>query len=946
MKKQKNSFTISKALPIYIISIFVAVALLIGNYFANIYESVINVFFGSSSYSISEAEEKLCLEVEEEGIVLLKNEDGALPLKTTEKTVALFGQNSVDFVYGGAGSGSVETKALPTLKDSMEKAGFTVNSTLWDFYTVGAGKNYRKSYPDMSGLGEFEVNEVPANIYGENVKQSFTDSVAIVSFGRGGGESSDLPIGLMDTGYKYLQLDNNELDVLALACEHYSKVIVIINSSNALELGFLNEEKYENVKAAIWVGAVGNSGIYAIGEVLSGSVNPSGRLADTYAYDSQSAPSFINFGNYKYENSNVDHGKYYLLYQEGIYVGYRYYETRYEDVVLDQGNAGDYDYASQVQYPFGYGLSYTQFTWSNFDTELSDDGKTVNVSLTVTNDGEVKGKDVVEIYLQSPYTDYDRANGIEKSAVALVGYYKTGVIEKGESEDVNVSIPVESFASYDDFGYKTYILDSGNYYLSAGKNAHDALNNILAMKGKTVADGMTYNGNADLATVALKLDELDSTTYSVSQVTKNPITNQFEDADINTYEEQPYLSRNDWMGTMPISAFKNGSWTISQSMLDSLEFYRADEVVNDSDAEEPVYGSTATSYTVQDMIGADYNDARWEALIEQLSWGQLTRLVRLGGYSTISIDTIQLPATVDKDGPSGISATLVGGTSCMSWPVEVVFASTWNDELIERVGEMIGQESIDSGVTGWYAPGVNIHRSPYSGRNFEYFSEDGFLSGKIGAAEMRGVRSKGVIAYMKHFALNDQEINRYGGSMFAKEQAIREIFLKGFEYTVREGNAIAVMASMNRIGLRWAGAHKGLVNNVLREEWGFKGVVITDQASVASMTYQDMISGLWAGTDLWLNTNTQLWSLNAYKDNATVMNNAQRAAKNIVYAITNSNAVVDYTTGGASDYSDGMAAWKIALIVLDVIVWTACAIGIVIPTVRLIKANGGSKAEN
>lgn len=945
MKNKTKKFGWKKAIIFWSVSVVLAVALIVGNYFANLYENLITVFFSDSDYAVSEREKEVCEEVVAEGIVLLKNEDDTLPLKGTE-SVALFSQNSVDFVYGGAGSGSMDTSSLPTLKDSLEDAGFTVNGTLWDFYATGAGSRYRKSYPDQSGLGEFAVNEVPASVYTDAVKNSLTDDVAIVSFGRSGGESSDLPTSPMDTGYLYLEIDNNERDMLALACEKYDTVIVLVNSSNAMELGFLEEPQFANVKAALWVGAVGQEGIYAIGDVLCGKVNPSGRLADTYAYDSQSAPSFRNFGDYTITNSTEYRGDKYLVYEEGIYVGYRYYETRYEDVVLGRDNAGEYGYASTVQFPFGYGLSYTDFVWSDFKVEPSADGKSFNVSLTVTNDGDYAGKDVVEIYLQSPYTQYDIDNKIEKPSVALVGYEKTELIPAGESRTVTVTVDKETFASYDQYGHGTYIMDAGDYILAAGRDAHDALNNVLALNGKTAADGMTASsryvnnasGNAKLAAVALTLDALDSTTYAVSQEDgETPIVNQFDDVDVNYYEEYTYLTRSDWTGTMPDGAFKGGSWTASDEMLQDLEFYRADEVVNDSSAKMPTYGSTATSYKVQDLVEADYDDPRWAQLVDQLTQNEITRLVRIGGYATIAIDSIALPATQDKDGPSGFSNTLVGGVSTMAWPTEVVFAATWNDELIEEVGELIGESSIAAGVAGWYAPGVNIHRSPYSGRNFEYFSEDGFLSGKIGAAEMRGVRSNGVIAYMKHFALNDQETNRYGGAMFANEQSIRELYLKGFEYVVREGDSIAVMASMNRLGARWAGAHKGLMTNVLRGEWGFEGMAITDQASVSSMSYQDIVSGLWAGTDIWLNTNSQLWSLNDYRSNATVMSNVHRAAKNIIYSITKSNAVINYSGGGVNNYSNGMPAWKVWLVVLDVVVFGACAAGIAVPAALIIR---------
>ncbi len=960
MKKEKKPFSLTKEIVFLAVSIVVAVALIVGTYFALIYESVINVFFGSSDYSVTDEELDLCQDVEAEGIVLLKNENNALPLSSSETSVALFGQDSVDFMYGGAGSGSVDTSKMPSLKDSMEAVGLTVNSTLWNFYTSGAGRNYRKSYPDVSGSGSFEVNEVPRDVYTSEVISSMNDNVAIVSFGRGGGESSDLPTGTSGAnynsiGYKYLELDKNELDCLALACEHYSKVIVLINSSNAMELGFLDDPAYANVKAALWVGAVGDRGIYAIGEVLTGKVNPSGRLSDTYAYDSTSAPSYQNFGDYRYTNSDTDSrlnstdkNMWYIVYEEGIYVGYRYYETRYEDSVLAQGNATSsvgstsgsaWSYENEVQYPFGYGLSYTTFEWSDYTATLSDDGLTIDVTLTVANKGSRAGKDVVELYADAPYVD----GGIEKAAAQLVGYYKTGLIEAGESEEVELTVNVEDIASYDYETAKTYVLDAGEYYLAAGRNVHDALNNILLAKGKsgltTVGDASAYTSDATLAAKVMDLDSQDATTFSVAQSTGYEITNQLDNADVNYYEDESvtYLSRSDWEETFP-TTFKDGKWQLSEDMVQGLLPYGSDasydqeaynNVYNDGSS-MPTFDSTATSYVVSDLVGVDYDDTSWADIVKQLSVSDATRLVRLGGYSTIAIDSIELPKTQDKDGPSGISGTLVGGTSCMAWPVEVVFASTWNDELIEEVGEMIGNESIASETAGWYAPAADIHRSPYSGRNFEYYSEDGFLSGKIGAAEMRGVRSRGVIAYMKHFALNDQETNRYGGSMFANEQAIREVFLKGFEYIARDGGATAAMASMNRIGLVWSGSTYGLMTEILRNEWGFRGMVITDQASVSDMLYQDMPSGLWAGTDLWLNTNARLWSLSDYTSNATVMSNVQKANKNIVYAIANSNAVSD-------EYSNSWATWKILLVLLDVVVFAACACGIVIPTVFFVR---------
>lgn len=910
------------------VSIAVAVILIVANIVTGIYSGLITVALSSGGTVSSEEGKKTCQEVEAEGIVLLKNRDGALPLSSDEKNLALIGQDSVDFVYGGAGSGSVDTANAPTLKTALEKSDFRVNTTLWNFYETGAGKAYRKQVPDSSGKGSFAVNEVPQSVYTDAVLSSMdNDDVGVVVIGRSGGESADIPTTPLASGYLYLEPDKDELDMIAMACGKFDKVIVIINSNNAMELGFLEDPAYANVKAALWVGAVGQEGMYAIGEVLSGKVNPSGRLVDTYAYDSLSAPSAQNMGSYSITNASevtdyANNAKNYLVYQEGIYVGYKYYETRYEDAVLGQGNAGDYDYEEVVQYPFGYGLSYTEFDWSDMTVEETEDA--FDISLTVTNNGGYAGKDVVEIYMQSPYTP----GGIEKSAVELVGFAKTDVIETDGSQTVTVSVAKESMKAYDADTAKTYVVDAGTYYFAAGRNAHDALNNILVAKNADV------DGDSELVYEYVQ-SERDAETYSRSAATGNAITNQFEEADANYYDECTYLSRQDWQGTMPVGAYKGGSWEAPDRMIADLNWYRADEVVNDSAKTMPEQGSTATAYRVTDLVDADYEDERWEQIVSQLSWNQVTRLVRMGGYSTIQIDAIGLPATQDKDGPSGVSGTLVGGTSTMAWPTEVVMASTWNVELMEKMGELIGEDSIGAGITGWYAPGANIHRSPYSGRNFEYYSEDGFLSGKMGAAEMRGVRSKGVIAYMKHFALNDQETDRYGNAIFAPEQSIREIYLKGFELIVTEGGANAAMAAMNRIGTRWAGAHKGLMTEVLRNEWGFEGMVITDQASVSGMFYQDMISGLWAGTDLWLNTNSSYWSLDDYRDNATVMSYVHRAAKNIIYAITNSNAVQDYGSGKTG--MTGLAPWQIALYIADGVLGAACIAGITVSVIALVQ---------
>ena len=939
MSKTKKGMTAVKLGIFAGVSAVAIIAMAVGHGYAYNYESLLDVYFTKTGYVANDNEKALCEDVIEEGLVLLKNEDSALPLKSNEMKVALFGQNSVDFVYGGSGSGSIDSSKAPTLKAALEKNGFEVNQTLWDFYSTGAGSSYRKKMPGSDGHGEFAVNEVPVSVFTSEVKNAFKDSeVAICSIGRAGGESSDLPKS-MPTGVSYLQLDPTEREMLTLVCQTYSKVILLVNTNNPMELGFLEDDAFKNIKAAIWVGGVGQEGMYGISNVLCGKANPSGRLVDTYAYDSTSAPSFQNLGDYTYTNSSVTNGTKYMVYGEGIYVGYRYYETRYEDVVL--GNTTGYSYASAVQYPFGYGLSYSAFSYDDYKVEADSSKDVYTVSLTVTNTSSIAGKEVVEVYAQKPYA----SGGIEKASIELVGYAKTGELKKGESEKVQIEVAKRDLASYDYKDAKTYVLDKGDYYLSVGKSAHDALNNILAKKGKKVSDGMDKEGDANLAAVAFTQSEADKTTYSVSE-NGTKITNQLEDVDINHYEDCAYLSRSDWNATFP-ATYKGGSYEASSQLLKDLEFFDVNSDKSDDEAISSfVYktSSADTNYTVQDLKDASYSDSRWDDLVNQLSFKQMTKLIRMGGYSTQQIDCIGLPATQDKDGTSGISGTLVSGASAMAWPAEVAMASTWNDDLIERLGVCFGEDSISCGVAGVYAPGADIHRSPYSGRNFEYYSEDSFLSGKMAASEIKGLRSKGAIVYAKHFALNDQETNRYGVSVFANEQAIREIYLKGFEYAVKEGKTAGLMAAMNRIGTRWVGAHKGLMTNILRSEWGFEGMVITDQASVPAMFYQDIASGLWGGTDIWLNTFSSYWSLDAYKDDKTMQYYIHRAAKNIIYSVTKSWAVNDaYKTNQSSDVS--IFPWRGWLTGLEVTVYVLGSAGIIVPTTLFIVSKLKKKKE-
>ena len=936
-----------------LVAIAIVVSLFIANAYTNKYSSLVSVYFDAETQKIineegedsnyfksdyaNEAELKEHLsqvgsQIEEEGAVLLEN-NGTLPLEKNLK-ITLLGQDCADLVYGGGGAGSVATEKAIDLYTALEEAGYTVNPVAKDFYANGNGASYRKTVIDAYGQGEFAVNEVPVSEYTDDIKSSFADynDAAIVLIGRSGGESADLTTGTLPSGSKYLELDSNELDLIKLATDNFDKVVVLLNTQNPLELGALSDME---VDAVAWIGALGENGTYGLAALLDGDASFSGRLVDTYAYDSMSAPAMANFGSYTIAGSEEAFGTNYMVYAEGIYVGYRYYETRYEDVVLGNESAENFDYKTTVQYPFGYGLSYTAFEYSNYTVNETD--STYEVSVDVKNVGDVPSKEVVQVYMQSPYTDYDRENFIEKSSVELVGYEKTDVISAGEAQTVTVSVPKESMKTYDQYGYGTYIVDAGDYYFAVGKNSHDALNNILALKGYNESNGMDYAGDASLA-AAFNVAELDATTYAQSISTGNVVANQFEDVDIKYYDNEfKYLSRADWTGTWP-ATYADGNWNAPKELIDGEAIITVEDTVKDT----PVTGQISDEYgklNVAMLRDVDYSDPLWDVLIQQMSVEELDNLVRVGGYGTAAVDSIQLPATVDKDGTAGISSTLVGGENGMAYPPEIVLASTWNKELAEEFGRCIGEDSIALKVAGWYAPAMNIHRTPYSGRNFEYYSEDGFLSGAMGAATVSGAQSKGAMVTIKHFALNDQETNRMGVNIFAGEQAIREIYLKAFEAAVTEADAHGVMASMNRIGNTWTGGHVGLMTNVLRNEWGFNGFVITDQASYNVFAYEDLREGLAAGTSLWLNSDSELWKLADEDMTNTVISNMQRAAKDIVFAISRSNAMNGLSAG--AKIVQITPWWKIALYALFVIMAVIAFIPIVLSILDLV--NGDSK---
>lgn len=948
--KAKRPLPLAASVAMYAIAIILAAATAIGNVYANKYSDLISVYFNqptskvvsasnettehfTSDYASDDEREQALADmgttILREGVTLLKNENGTLPLEATSK-ISVFGQDSVDSVYGGGGAGSIDTSKAQSLMDAFEQAGFDVNPTLTEFYTTGAGKDYRKTSTDAYGKGTFAVNEVPASAYTDDVEKSFAsyNDAAIVVIGRSGSESQDLPTDKLASGYTYLQLDDDERAMLKMASDNFDKVVVLLNTQNPMELADLEDD---SIDAVMWIGSLGQTGAGGVAEALNGTVNPSGHLPDTYAYDLKSAPSSANFGSYAIVNGTDRFTSSYMAYAEGIYVGYRYYETRYEDVVLGNEARSNYDYTKQVAYPFGYGLSYTDFTWSDYSMKKADGG--FDISVKVTNTGKTAGKDVVQLYMQSPYTDYDKANGIEKASVELVGYAKTDTLKAGASETVTVHVDQESMKTYDSAGEGTYIMDAGDYYLAAGTDAHNALNNILAAKGKTTADGMTENGNAALA-AKHTVHSQDNTTYAKSAATDEKISNQFDDVDLTTYDNSfTYLSRSDWTGSWP-ATYADGKWTASQKFLDALTIDTAQsepEQKPTTDTDNPSYGKLNASM----LMDTDYADESWSALIGQMSVKELDQLVRIGGYATKSVSSTQLPATTDKDGPAGISSTLVGGESGMGYPSEIVIAATWNSDLAESFGKAIGEDSLALKVAVWYGPACNIHRNPYGGRAFEYFSEDSYLSGAMCAKVVAGAGSKGVVSTVKHFALNDQETNRMGGAIFANEQTIRQLYLRPFEMSVRDGGATAMMASMSRIGSRWTGGHKGLMTNTLRGEWGFNGFVVTDQASYSVFAYEDLREGLEAGTDLWLNTDAGLWKLPDDDMTDGVIANMQRAAHNISYAISRSNAMNGLSAN--SKIVKVTPLWRWGVYALDGVVTVGAVALIAIATLQILR---------
>lgn len=887
------------------------------------------------------------LKLAEEGFVLLKNENAALPMNKGAR-ISVFSKNSVNLSYGGSGSGGFDTSNNKNLYESLNDAGFVTNPTLKSFYESsqsGPVRTANSSDLDNGDNQKIATAETPQNKYTDAVRNSYADysDAALVVITRIGGEGFDLPRyqgdseGAASPDSHYLELDQNEIDLLTAATDGtFKRVVVVFNTPSSFEATFRKDSAYaafaDKIDAAVWIGFTGSNGITALGEILNGDVNPSGRLVDTWAADFTKNPSFVNFGTGCLPDTTdkYDGGMYYSVdYEEGIYVGYRYYETRGE-------TDGEDWYNANVVYPFGYGLSYTTFDWTVGDVSASEIelGTTITVPVTVKNTGSVAGKDVVQLYASAPYT----LGGIEKAHKVLVGFAKTKLLQPGESETVTVSFDPYSAASYDyrdanSNGFSGYELEAGEYTLYVSRNAHESEKAIALNLAADVQIGT------------------DPTTDS-EVVNRYTDSEDFLDSD---WQLDAMLSRADWEGTWPTPQTAQ-----QHAGTDRLyEEIRSEEHNNptDFDSEEyPWFGEKPT-LTLRDLLPSaeaegyepvvSYDDERWEELMMGCDEEEMIALINNGAYHTLAMESVGLPATIHGDGPSGFTCFMskeqVNGTC--QYVSEPVMASTWNINLMNELGEAIGEEgTIGDKATGQpyssiYAPGVNIHRSPFGGRCSEYFSEDPFISGMMGAAEVQGIQSRGVLPTVKHFVANEQETHRsIGGDLsWLSEQALREIYLKPFEYTVKLGETRGIMTSFNRIGTRWTGGDYRLLTEILRNEWGFNGLVICDFNTIPQYMIPCMM--FYAGGSLDLATQqSAMWTDCDTSDagDAIVL---MRAVKDVMYALVNSNAM------NAEVIGYNLPIWQEYLHWINNGAFTLVGVWLVLAIVRTVRCNKRQKAK-
>lgn len=882
--------------------------LVVGNYLCMTYSTVITQFFSKPDVSEREVvaatakSRDAARKVAEEGYVLLENREGALPLDTAkpeEVHINLIGWRSTDLVYTLSGSGGGNRESVVTLYEGLKNAGFEPNDELYSFYESTGIKDQSL---DAYGLfhSDYSKKQVELATYPDGIWERAKDysDVAVVVISRTGGEGGDLPRSMADKGgaadEHYLELGAEEKELFEkVESMNFGKVIVLLNTGHPMELGFLDDY---GIDAALWIGYGGTEGMNALGDILSGEVNPSGRLADTYVYDNTTSPAYMN-ALVKYTNVNGKPNSRYhppqypdggpvafINYSEGIYVGYRYYETRWinnETMECDEAA-----YRSVVRYPFGYGLSYTDFEQKIVD--YNDQDGTITMSVEVKNVGDQEGKDVVQIYYTAPYT----VGGIEKSHVVLADFGKTELLQPGESETVTISFAEEEMASFDYTGSGAYVLEEGNYEIKLMRNAHEVIDSRTHAVDSTVIYDEDNKRDSDGEAAVTRLTAAQG--------------------------DQVFLSRADWEGTFPQASVEE----MEASEEIKAAFDKALAGVPDrgpSDDDRPLVTDVIKSkdekkdaITLQEMVGLDYNDEKWEQFVNQLSIEEMTELIGNGCYQTSAVESVGKPASIELDGPGGIRAiTQEGKYQTVCYPAGIVMASTWNQKLIEEMGDAFGKEAVAWKISAIYAPAMNIRRSPFGGRNAEYYSEDGVLSGKIAAAEVRGIQSNRVYAYIKHFVCYEEIGHAPDTAVWANEQALREIFLRPFEECVKNADAHGVMTSMFMLGTEWDGASKELCTDILRNEWGFQGIVITD----AYTGFANINAGLPAGTDLALASPPH----NPDNTGAEAVANMRRACHNIMYTVANSVAM-DFNDQGPKD------TWKIGLYALDAAMIAVCGV--------------------
>lgn len=842
--------------------------------------------------SIAGAEE-LAQQIAEEGIVLLQNDDQTLPL-ADNKNINVFGWASTAPCYGGTGSGALnDSYHIVDLLEGLSNAGFNTNTELSDFYRA-----YAQSRPEIGMFAQdWTLPEPPAETYSDEMMENareFSENAMIV-LTRAGGEQTDLPRTLTGVTYNnnsedyedfpegthYLEPSQSERNMIDLVCRNFDNVILVYNGANTMELQIADE--YEQIKSVLWVPGTGQNGFNALGEILSGEVNPSAKTADTFVRDLTATPNWNNFGDYEYDNMDefvisesdpyvpgaLPH---FVNYTDGNYVGYKFYETAAEEGLID--------YEELVQYPFGYGLSYTDFTQEMGEMVTGEDG-TISFDVTVTNTGDVAGKDVVEVYYNPPYTN----GGIEKASANLIAYDKTDMLEPGASQTLSISISAEDMASYDDEENGCYVLEEGEYVISINSDSH------------TVIDSQTYEVES---TIVYDENNARSTDLVAAQ-------NQFDFAK----GELTYLSRENGFENYEEAVAAPATYSMPEA--DKAGFVNNSnfEPEEDPDAQMPTTGAK-NNISILDLRGADYDDEKWEMLLDNLTIDEMVEMIALGGYQTAPAKSIDKIATTDCDGPAALNNNFTGVGS-IGFPAGVMLANCWNEDLAYAFGENIGLMADDMNVSGWYAPAMNIHRSAFAGRNFEYYSEDALLSGKCAVNAVSGAWSQGVYAYIKHFALNDQETNRWEMlCVWADEQAIREIYLKPFEMCVKDGDATAVMSSYNYIGNQWAGACSPLLINVLRNEWGFRGSVLTDY--FADFGYMDAERAIYNGGSTCLINRDVNTNYIKNTDNPTTVQHMREACHDVLYTAVNSRGFEE------ENLSAGLMTWQIIMIAADVVI--------------------------